>query len=200
MESVIGMTATEEPRLGPPGAGLPALELFVARCLFSLKRRLLGREEISALFERERGAIRALVAQCAVGARGDRVLIDRVRGLEDSSRFWSVWMTLDHLRITNSAFTSAISALAGGMVPKRKASTAAVKPDSGVTQAVEQAHEEACERFVAAVAAVPDLRTEATYAHPWFGELNAAGWHLLAAVHMGVHRRQLQRIVRALPR
>jgi hypothetical protein len=31
------------------------------------------------------------------------VLIARPRGLEDSSRYWSVWMTLDHLRIVHLA-------------------------------------------------------------------------------------------------
>ena len=41
-------------------------------------------------------------------------------------------------------------------------------------------------------------QTAARYRHPWFGPLDAAGWHALAATHMGVHRRQLERILAAL--
>jgi hypothetical protein len=37
-----------------------------------------------------------------------------------------------------------------------------------------------------------------THAHPWFGPLNAHGWHCLAAIHHTLHRRQLTAILRAL--
>ena len=135
---------------------------------------------------------------CAPAERGERVLIPRLRGLEVSSRFWSVWMTLDHLRITNSVFAMVITSLAHGKVPQRQASTAAVKPDPAVTAAVESAYEESCDKLLAAVAAVPDLKTAARYAHPWFGPLDAFGWHALTATHMGIHRAQIARIIAGL--
>ena len=48
------------------------------------------------------------------------------------------------------------------------------------------------------VAAVKDLNTSARYAHPWFGPLDAAGWHALAAGHLQIHRQQIERIVEGL--
>lgn len=39
------------------------------------------------------------------------VLIDRVVGIEDSSRYWSVFMVLDHLRIVDEGMTQIIQAL-----------------------------------------------------------------------------------------
>ena len=33
----------------------------------------------------------------------------------------------------------------------------------------------------------------------WFGPLDAAGWHALAAGHMGIHRVQIERIVKGFP-
>lgn len=192
------MSEPTPPRLDPPGAGLPAPELFIARLMFATKRLLGTRASFSAQFERERGLILDLLASCEPVLRGRRALIPRLRGLEDSSRHWSVWMTLDHLRITNLVFAKVISALAQGRVPGQKASTADVKPDPGVTAEVEAAFEASCADVRAAVADVPDLRTSARYAHPWFGPLDAAGWQALAAMHLGIHRRQIERILRDL--
>jgi len=193
------MDINTEPRLDAPGAGLPFIELFIGRRLFALKQLFGSRESFSAQFLRERDAIHRLVAACEASRRSERVLIPRLRGLEDSSRYWSVWMTLDHLRITNHIFAAVITSLAQGNAPKKKASTATVKPDPAVTSAVEAAFDESCEHVLAAVAAVPDLRTTARYAHPWFGPLDAAGWHALAGGHMRIHRAQITTILAALP-
>ncbi len=189
------MIKATEPILDAPGAGLPALELFVARKLFALRRILGSRESFTNQFVQERQMICRLVDACEVSLRAERALIPRLRGLEDSSRFWSVWMTLDHLRITNLVFAKVITSLAAGHVPQKKASTAGVKPDPDVTGAVEMAYEESCDKVLAAVAEVTDLRTPARYAHPWFGPLDAAGWHALTAMHMGIHRAQIQCIM-----
>jgi uncharacterized damage-inducible protein DinB len=178
---------------------LPAPELWIARALFALKRLLGSREAFTERFLQERRTIRALLASCDPVRRGERVLIPRLRGLEDSSRFWSVWMTLEHLRITNSVFATVITSLAHGRVPSKQASTAHVKPRSDVTEEVEAAFEASCEAMVSAVAAMPNLKTAARYAHPWFGPLDAAGWHALSAAHLGIHRQQLAKIIAALP-
>ena len=39
------------------------------------------------------------------------------------------------------------------------------------------------------------VRTKLRHAHPWFGPLDAAGWHAMAAMHMGIHRKQIERIL-----
>jgi uncharacterized damage-inducible protein DinB len=192
------MSANLEPKLAPPGAGLPAMEHLVARILFALRRWTATRESVNARFQHERKAIRALVGGCSADSAGRRVLIDRPRGLEDSSRHWSVWMTLDHLRIVNRAITRIIQDLTQGRIPEGEASTATVKPSPEATATVAAEYETACDALLAAVAAAPDLNTTLRFAHPWFGPLNAADWHTLAAGHMGIHREQLARIIKAL--
>ena len=187
-----------KPCLAAPGAGLPAPEFWIARGLFRLKRLFGSREAFTARFEQERAAIRELLATCPLERRAEQVLIPRLRGLEDSSRFWSVWMTLEHLRITNTIFTGAILMLSRGKVPEREASTAAVKPGADVSAEVEAAFENSCDAFLSKIAAVADLKTQAKYAHPWFGPLDAAGWHALAATHMAIHRAQIAKIIDAL--
>jgi hypothetical protein len=193
-----GMSENVEPKLAPPGAGLPKIELLIGRWLFARRLRRGTRESFSADFQQERETIRALVRSCDAGSASRRILIKRPRGMEDSSRNWSVWMTLDHLRIVNGGITRTIGALAKGVVPPGKASTAAVKPGPEVTAAVVAEYEASCDALLAQVAAAPDLKTKVRFAHPWFGPLDAFGWHAMAASHMGIHRVQIERIVAGL--
>lgn len=185
-------------QLAPPGAGLPTIELWAARLLFALTRLRGNRETFVAKFEQERAEIHALVDSCSEAQRGEQVLITRLRGLEDSSRRWSVWMTLDHLRITNTAFARVITALTQGRVPPGKASTAAVKPSATVTAAIEADYERSCDGVLAAITAATELETKVRFAHPWFGPLDALGWAAMAGTHMGIHRAQIQSILAGL--
>ena len=193
------MTTQTEPKLAAPGAGLPKVELFVARLLFAWQQRTGNRRSFDARFRKERERIRALVGACDAESGARRVLIRRPPGLEDSSRYWSVWMTLDHLRIVNGEIVRVIGALTKGQLPAGQASTAAVKPSPEVTAAVVAAYEESCDALLAVVAAAVELKTAVRFAHPWFGPLDAAGWHALAAGHMGIHRVQIERILAGLP-
>lgn len=194
------MSTNTNPQLAPPGAGLPIIELWVARLLFALTRRRGNRDTFVTKFKQEREAIRALVDSCPEAKRGEQVLITRLRGLEDSSRNWSVWMTLDHLRITNTAFIRVITALTQGRVPPGRASTAAVKPSATVTAAVEADFERSCDGVLAAMTEASELKTQLRFAHPWFGPLDAFGWAAMAGMHMGIHRAQIQSILRGLGR
>lgn len=188
------MSKTFTPQLAPPGAGLPRPELLVARILFAFRSRLGSRAAFNAKFNEERAAIRSIVQQLDPARAGRRVLIPRVRGLEDSSRFWSVWMTLDHLRIVNSAVADVIGKLARDKTPPHEASTAAVKPSPEANEAVVSAHERACDHLLEVIERVNDLKTSLRYPHPWFGPLNASQWHALSAGHMEIHRKQIERI------
>jgi hypothetical protein len=189
---------TQSPTLAAPGAGLPGIELQIARVLFALRAWTHNRRRIDALFQRERAFVADLVRSCPEGRLGERVLIPRPRGLEDSSRHWSVLMTLEHLRLVNFACASVIRELAEGQVPAGKASTAAVKPSPEVTDAVLATYEASCDEVLAAVASARDLDNAARFPHPWFGPMSARHWHVLVAVHLGIHRRQIEAILDGL--
>lgn len=192
------MSTHTDPQLEPPGAGLPAAELCVARLMFSRTRRRGTRETFIAKFKQEREAIRTLVDSCAEEKRGQQVLITRLPGLEDSSRNWSLWMTLDHLRIIHIGLIRVIHALTQGKVPPGKASTAAVKPSTTATASVEAEYERTCDGVLTAIVDAPDLKTPQRFAHPWFGPLDAFGWAAMAGTHMGIHRAQIQSILLGL--
>ncbi len=190
--------SSQLPALAAPGAGLPWPELWIGRMLFTFSRLSYKRDTANQNFLREQKMIAALIVRCDATSACQRVLIPRLRGLEDSSRYWSVSMTLDHLRITNEAFADIILYLATNATPPRVASTAAVKPSAEASMEVEKAYNQSCSRLMHAVAENPDLNTALKFAHPWFGPMNAEGWHLLAGMHMGIHRRQIESILNAL--
>lgn len=194
------MDRTNEPQLAAPGAGLPALEHVLARIFFGLRRLTGSREAFNSKFIEERAAIRRLIADQSPELAGKRVLIRRCRGLEDSSRYWSVWMTLDHLRIVHCAFIEILKSLALGKTPEGEASTATVKPSTAVSGDVVAAYEETCDALLATVAGIPDLKTSARFAHPWFGPMDAFGWYALAGGHMSIHRVQIERIIAGMKR
>ena len=188
-----------EVQLQPPGAGLPAPELFVARIRFKLLNLFLSRKGANRWFRDEADRILALVRSLKPEDATRRVLIPRLRGLEDSSRYWSVCMTLEHLVIVDSAITSVIEALVAGVVPPREASTAAVKPSPTADGAAIDRFEATARDYLTRVDRLSDLRTKISYRHPWFGPLSALGWHRMAALHHRIHRKQVERIIRLLP-
>ena len=192
------MTTQPEPKLAPPGAGLPKVELLIARILFALRRWRGDRLSFDAGFQRERERIRLLVGGCDAATGARQVLIRRPAGLEDSSRNWSLWMTLDHLQIVHHEIARVIGALVRGVIPEGTASTAAVKPRSEAGPKVVAMFEASCDALASIVAASPNLNTSVRFAHPWFGPLTAAGWHALAGEHMGIHRLQIERILAGL--
>jgi hypothetical protein len=188
------MDHTSAIQLAPPGAGLPPTELFVGRLLFTFRRLSGTRDGVRRKFQSERERIRSLIRDCKPEQASKRVLIPRQRGMEDSSRNWSIWMTLDHLRIVHRSIARTISALSAGKSPEGKASTAAVKPSPEATASVLDEYEKSCDDLVALVDAIPDLKTAKRFEHPWFGRLDAEGWHALASSHLAIHRAQIERI------
>lgn len=185
----------DAPKLDAPGAGLPYPELLAARVIFHSQRMFASRKDAEDLFRDEQARISRLARDCEPGKGAQRVLIKRLRGMEDSSRHWSVYMTLDHLRIVNLACMGAIRSLTRGQVPERVASTAAVKPSPEVDEGVISDFEQTCELLVKTADGAGDLRSKVRYAHPWFGPLDAAGWYFMAGFHMRLHRKQIEVIL-----
>ncbi|MBH0199462.1 MAG: hypothetical protein HP497_08595 [Nitrospira sp.] len=128
------------------------------------------------------------------------MLINRIVGIEDSSRNWSAYMVLDHLRIVNEGIAQIIDDLTHDRPFAQEVRIQDVKPspDSGP---------DTIDRFIQAVTAyeavlarLGKLGRSRRHPHPWFGPMTAHDWHCLAANHSWVHRRQMERVARQLTR
>jgi hypothetical protein len=100
-------------------------------------------------------------------------------------------MTVDHLRIVNTEVATIIQDLILGVRPQHIATTKGVKPSTSADAATLNDFEHACNRFEEITNNAQDLRTNMTWKHPWFGELDAQQWHFFAGFHMHLHRRQI---------
>lgn len=155
-------------------------------------------DEAQAFFDKEGEKILALLRPLDAERLGRRVLVPRLRGLEDSSRFWSVSMAVEHLMIVGDLIRQAIVHLSRGEEPPGKADIAAVKP-KGLDDpaATVRAFEEFLERFRETMRKdVVDKNSPLRFRHPWFGGLTAFQWHFLAAAHQNIHRKQILEILK----
>jgi hypothetical protein len=199
-EAVGSSSARRE--LAPPGAGIPFPQRIFLRWI--LNPFVAGREDPALSdrrFERLHEKIEKTYLEIPEALRGKKVLVPPQRGLEDSSRYWSAAMVLEHLEIVERGVAGIIVELSHKRSPTQTVSTALVKPVSGMTPG------EALLRFRVLRAdflpnlhaKIGDLNARGTHRHPWFGPFTARKWNWLLGIHAGIHLRQLRAIRNGLP-
>jgi hypothetical protein len=181
-----------EPALAPPGAGVPWPELMFGRLMFGCLRLAWSRRAALHQFlesgRRLAGRIRAL--DDSVGSR--RVLVPRLTGLEDSSRFWSPFMIAQHLFVVNRDALAIIESLCDGRAPDGEVRIANLKPDPRATRNAVDDLEKSIDSVAHRIPGMANWPGLTRHRHPWFGPLNAHGWLCMVAMHHGIHFRQLQ--------
>lgn len=190
-----------EPKLAPPGAGIPWIAKVVLRLY--VNPFVAGKEPLAASrarFEKKHDRVLEEYRSIPEALRERRTLVPPQRGLEDSSRYWSAAMVLEHLEIVGRSISEGIIKLARDQDPAMVADTAKVKPP-GVRSA-----EEILSSFQAwrggALAEidsrVTDFSSKRTMDHPWFGPLTARKWFWLLGIHADIHLRQIRAIRKGL--
>src|SRR4051812_31652717 len=107
--------AIKTPALAPPGKGLPFLQWVAARFwLFPKFCRSSTWDSAEEFHLREGKMILALAEGLTPEKLKTRVLVSGVRGIEDSSRFWSVAMVMEHLVIVGDLIRIGVRALSKG--------------------------------------------------------------------------------------
>lgn len=190
-----------EPQLAKPGAGLPFLEWVVAKYIvIPVRFKEVSQEQGLNEFNDELGKILSHVRALPLTDLNQRRLIPRLRGLEDSSRFWSVAMTLQHLVIVNRQMKQVIISLSNGFTAMSPTAIVDVKPPVGsYTENVVTDFENMARSFIGDLSSIfLEGYPKATYPHPWFGQLSAKQWLLFAAPHMQIHRKQIAEIIKRL--
>lgn len=187
----------------PPGAasvGMSRLERSVLAAAIRLSARVYSKDRITALFRQEVNRALALASSVTPEQGQRRVRIRRFFGVEADSCRWSVFMTLEHLVIANAAIIALLPRLYSGHDAALGLPTDDLQPiaDAGPEQIGSLAT--LAERYAEVVGKLGNLHAGRRCHHPWFGTLSAAQWHALAAFHASTHRRQIERILRLLPR
>jgi hypothetical protein len=181
-----------------PGAGLPWWQHWVGRnVLFPRFCAKHTPQSALALFQEEKARIfdltntPGLAVTCPVKVRG-------VMGIEESSREWSVQMTVEHLNIVNPAIAALIQCLQANKPFPHPIRIAAVKP-KGQQDWLNtlEGFQHLTDQLVDQVKNGPWPET-IRHEHPWFGPLTAFQWTCMVAMHQGIHRKQIEAILKGL--
>jgi len=194
---------TPAPKLAPPGAGLPFYQMIAIRLWFgpvTSKRTPLS--TCRDRYERITQKLIQLATSIPMERRNQKVLIDPLIGLEDSSRFWSVNEVLEHLLIVSKAMEATISSLASGVIPNHKADTAKVKPQGGNQEWLNefQVYAPTLLARLDEKLSTPgmNIHSKLRFQHPWFGKINARQWYWMLSTHQALHLQQMKKIISVL--
>jgi hypothetical protein len=185
------------PQLAAPGAGVPAYQRLAGKyLLLPIWCRIAPPQRAPAVMERQAALLVDLAGGFSEAWRVRRVLVPPQLGLEDSSRFYSWAMVVEHLTIVGNALAGVLAELTLGRVPEGEVSTAALKPQGGVESARALAEYRAMLRRFRGVVEAPEARWDAAvrYGHPWFGPLGPRAWASFGPFHQAIHLRQARRI------
>jgi hypothetical protein len=189
---------TSNPKLQAPGTGLPPFELAWLGAGFRFACAMLPRQAAMQLFKREGEKILSLARSTSPNQGIVPVLIERITGIEDSSRYWSVFMVLDHLRIVNEGIAQIVEDLSNDRPFAQEVRIQDVKPrpDSG-PETVDR-YIQSISGYETTIQRLGKFSDRVRHPHPWFGPMTAGDWHCLAGIHHVVHRRQIMRIKQVL--
>jgi hypothetical protein len=193
-----------EPRLAPPGAGLPLVQrIFLRLIVGPILTKLPPEKEVRATYEKLTLKILKIAESIPSELRSKKVLVRPLPGIEDSSRYWSINDVLEHLWIVSSGITDLILKLSEGKAPTEEVNIARVKPGQKAAPDELLRFKEFAPELMARLdqdllAPGRNIRNTMAFHHPWFGKFRARQWYWLLAAHQGIHYRQVKEIARAL--
>jgi len=194
-------TTATPPKLAPPGAGIPLPARLILRYVVRplvVKRTPWGVSQ--ARFARLHEKLKREWANLSDVALTTPALVPPQRGLEDSSRYWSIAQTARHLTIVGQLIENAIIELSHGRPIAKTVGTGEVKPESerNARDSIDEYVRFADGVIERIERAVGDRESPLLLEHPWFGKLRARDWLWVLAIHSNIHLQQIRAIKKAL--
>jgi len=182
------------------GAGLPPIRVFLAKHIFfPLLNRTISWEKAWDIYDKEGKKIIELASKLNHKQLFQRILIPRLFGLEDNSRYYSVAMTIEHLLIVGGALQVRIPILSRGKNLTKYVKIEDVKPYKEIEDNIIENFKKFLDSYREKLEKnIENIHINNTSIHPWFGEFNPKQWSILAMAHQIVHRRQIEAILRGL--
>ncbi len=186
--------------LGKAGGGLSRGRAFFLKYLgFPLLNSIISWERALDIFEKEGEKVLSLARSMEKDKLFERVLVPKLFGLEDNSRYYSVAMVIEHLIIVGTALKKRIPSLSQGKKLDKEIKIEEYKPYIEIDDTIIDQYEIFLHSFRKELEEnVDNIYLENRHEHPWFGELKAKDWSVMGAIHQVVHRRQIEAIIRGL--
>ncbi len=186
--------------LGKAGGGLSRGRAFFLRYFgFPLLNRIVSWDRALDIFEKEGEKVLSLARSMEKDELFERVLVPKLFGLEDNSRYYSVAMVLEHLLVVGTALQDRIPSLSQGKSLDKEIKIEDYKPYMEIDDSIIEQYESFLHGFRKELEEnIDNIYLENRHEHPWFGELKSKDWSVMGAIHQMVHRRQIEAIIRGL--
>lgn len=184
-------------QLDSAGKGLPAIEaLFLRRIGFPIMKTFTSWDRGMTLFESEGEKILNDVKELDDATLFRRVLIPKIVGIEDNSRYYSPAMVLWHLIYVGEAIQDGIISLSKNESPDLVVKIENFKPFVEISHKIVSEYETFLKAYRHTIETnVADKNIRNYHTHPWFGPMNPHQWLIMSAIHQWVHRRQIRKIL-----
>ena len=188
------------PKLEAPGKGLPFFEWLYARVQFGWRLSKKDTAEKNwKRFDKLNLLISSKIKDLPLEKLHKKVLIPRLKGIEDSSRYWSIAETLEHIEIVAESISGVIEMLARGEVPQKVANVAEYKPKGKYNDLDPRASFiEFNKRIPEKLKGLKIVHQKPYYKHPWLGNFSILQWQWIMSSHSGIHLNQILHIMKEL--
>ena len=191
------------PPLQAPGAGLPLVQALVMKYYYG---PFVSKREPWDVLEKKFIAVYSKVIREIDGLNDAElnqvVLIKPLPGIEDSSRNWSIAMTLEHLLIVGEGIKKLIIELSHGRSVPITVDIAKFKPlkkmnSQEAVAAMLQFRDNSLQELQINMG---EPNSPTTHVHPWFGPFRCLQWFWLLVGHGYIHTAQIREIKKGLLR
>lgn len=185
--------------LGKAGHGLPKIDaIFLKHIGFPILKTFISWDNAMKFFEYEGKEILNLVKDLPKDKLFKKVLIPKIFGIEDNSRYYSPAMVLWHLLYVGETLQEGIVSLSKNEKIDFTVKIENFKPFVEINEDIVEKYE----NFLNNYKKFLETKVENKYinnclSHPWFGCLNPHQWLVMSAIHQMVHKKQIKKILKA---
>ncbi len=162
---------------------------------------LTSRNKVSLQIRRSLDAYMALSRQIKREQGVVRVEVPHMLGIDEEMRNWSFFMILEHNAIVNRGITSIIQSLVRGEEPEGAGAIDMKKdvlPSRNPGEAQIQLFRASVEDHLMMIPSLGRLRRSLRAPHPFFGRFNAHNWHCMFGLHLFIHYKQAEYVIRKI--
>jgi len=184
-------------KLEKAGKGLPKIDaIFLKHIGFPILKTFISWDNAFKFFEYEGRKILNLVKDLPKDKLFKKVLIPKIFGIEDNSRYYSPAMVLWHLIYVGECLQEGIVNLSKNEKINFTVKIENFKPFVEIDEDIVEKYENFLNNYRKFIETnVENKYINNCHSHPWFGCLNPHQWLVMSAVHQMVHARQIKKIL-----
>lgn len=186
-------------KLEKPGHGLPKIDaIFLKHVGFPILKTFISWDNAMKFFEYEGKEILNLVKDLPKDKLFKKVLIPKIFGIEDNSRYYSPAMVLWHLLYVGETLQEGIVSLSKNEKIDFTVKIENFKPFVEINEDIVEKYENFLNNYKKFIETnVENKYINNCLSHPWFGCLNPHEWLVMSAIHQMVHKRQIKKILKS---